>query len=163
MLHHVFLIILMVFAGQSLSAQSSIFIENKSHEGRIRKLNSDRQYTVFTSDSVYRYHKLGVVNDSTLSLISQTDAPALSIRIKDINYLKKEPKTGVFEVIAYTGAILLSITPVVWAFDGRDEALGTLQGAGLLAAVSVPVIVGKNAFKKKDMINHWTISVNKYN
>ena len=75
------------------------------------------------------------------------------------SFTESAPRTGFFEVVAYTSAILLTITPIVWIFDGGDEALGTLQGAGLLAGVSVPVILAKNIGKRKDVSNDWEIRI----
>jgi len=138
-------------------AQSKIYLQHQTKPHRQKQLSFKRDYTFQTYDTTYYNHRILAFTDTTLMIGKLIPGDTVLISMMDIIYLKKNKKVGVFEVSAYLGCILLTITPIVWAFEGNEAALGTLEGAALLAAFSVPVLLVKEIGRKKDTKNKWNI------
>ncbi|WP_373521837.1 hypothetical protein [Aquiflexum sp.] len=77
--------------------------------------------------------------------------------ISNIQTIVKNVNPGFFGFIGYLGVIMLSGTPVIWAFEGNKEALGMLEAAGGLMAISAPFILVKEIGRKKNMESKWKI------
>jgi hypothetical protein len=137
--------------------QSKIYLQHQRKPSRHKKISVNRDYTFQTSDSTYYRHRILSFTDSTLRIGANFPGDTALIYMTDIQSLRKNKKSGVFEVIAFTGLILLSVTPVVWAFEGGTAAIETLKGVGVLAAFSVPIILLKEIGRNKDTKNKWNI------
>ncbi len=138
-------------------SQSQIYLQHKEKPNRIKKIATERLYTFQALDTTYYDCRILGLSDSTEIIVLLSKDDTLLLPTSDILSLEKNKEIGVFEVTAYLGVILLAITPVVWAFEGGEAALGTLQGVGVLAACSVPFLLLKKIGKKKDTRNKWRI------
>ena len=157
MFHQGFLILIVCLLLIPGFSQSQIYLQHKAKPNRIKKISTERLYSFQTLDSTYYDCRILDLSDSSeiIILLSQDDTVLLPI--SDILSLEKNKEIGVFEVTAYLGVVLLAVTPVVWAFEGGEAALGTLEGVGVLAACSVPFLLLKKIGKKKDTRNKWRI------
>lgn len=141
----------------SALAQSNLYLQHQEKPSRHQKIKQKSKYNIITTDTVfYGYHLLKIENDELTIGRNETGSEEV-LHISDIQTLVKHVKGGVFEVIGTLGVIMLSITPVVWAFEGNEEALGTLNAAGWLVAISAPFIIAKEIGRKKDMKSKWKI------
>ena len=147
-------IILPVFV---MLGQSKIYLQHQKKPSRQKKISVNRDYTFQTSDSSYYRHQILSFTDSTLMIGTSFPGDTALLYMTDIQSLRKNKKFGVFEVTAFAGLILLTVTPVVWAFEGGTAAIETLKGVGVLAAFSVPVILLKEIGRNKDTKNKWNI------
>ena len=157
MLKYIFVILLVLLAPLSMWAQSKIYLQHQTKPGRQKKIAINRDYTFQTQESTYSHCRILEFTDSTLTATAQYPDDTVLLSLEDIYYLRKNKKFGVFEVTAYAGIILLSITPVVWVVEGGTAAIETLQGVGVLAAFSVPFLLMKEIGRKKDTKNKWRI------
>ncbi len=141
----------------SALAQSQLYFQHQEKPARHQKIKQKSKYNIITTDTVfYGYHLLKIENDELTIFRSETGSEEV-LHISDIHKIVKNVKYGVFEVIGTLGVIMLSITPVVWAFEGNVEALGTLNAAGGLLAISAPIIIAKEIGRKKNMKSKWKI------
>jgi hypothetical protein len=138
-------------------AQSNIYLQHQIKSNRQKKISINRDYTFHTADTIYYRTQILSWTESTLMIAANVQSDTIVLSIENIQYLEKHSKYAVFEITAYLGAILLSVTPVVWAFEGGQAAIGTLQGVGVLAAFSVPGLLLKRVGRKKDTKNKWSI------
>ena len=138
-------------------AQSNIYLQHQIKSNRQKKISVKRDYTFHTLDTTYYRNHILSYTDSTLMIADNFHSDTVVLSMVDIRYLEKNTKFAVFEVTAYLGLILLSVTPVVWAFEGNQAAKETLQGVGVLAAFSVPGLLLKEVGRKKDTKNKWKI------
>lgn len=137
--------------------QSKIYLQHQKKPNRHKKISVNQDYTFLTSDSSYYRYRILSFTDSTLMIGANFPGDTALIYTTDIQSLRKNKKFGIFEVTAFAGLILLSVTPVVWAFEGGTAAIETLKGVGVLAAFSVPVILLKEIGRNKDTKNKWDI------
>ena len=139
------------------SGQSKIYLQHRYKPNVQRKISPKRVYNINTSDSTfYSYHILAL-SDSTLKVNSDSRQDLRDIPVSDIEQLEKGKRYGVFELMGILGVIGLSITPVIWAVEGNEEALGMLEASGVLLASSVPIILLKDIGRKKDMRKKWKL------
>ena len=137
--------------------QSKIYLQHRDKPHVHRKISPKRVYRINTSDTIlYRYHILAL-SDSTLKVDSESRQDPRDIPVNDIELLEKTKKSGVFEVVGILGVIGLTITPIIWATEGSQEALGMLEASGVLLASSVPIILLKDIGRKKDMRKKWKL------
>lgn len=148
----IFIVLIFVIPGLS---QSKIYLQHKTKPDRQKKLSMKRDYTFQTYDTTYYKYRILAFTDSTLMIGKLFSGDTVLISMFDITCLTMNKKVGFFEVTAYLGCILLTISPIVWAFEGGEAALGTLEGAGLLAAFSIPVLLLKEVGRKKDTKIKW--------
>jgi hypothetical protein len=141
----------------SVTAQSRLFFQHQEKPGRQKKIDQKWDYNIVTMDTAFNsYHLLDIDNDNLI--ISQSESgDMVALKILDIKTIEKKIKFGVFDAIGTLGVIMLSITPVVWAFEGNQEALGTLEAAGGLLAISVPFLAIREIGRKKNMEYKWKI------
>jgi hypothetical protein len=135
--------------------QSRILLQHMNKPNVQRKISPKRVYNINTSDSTYHRYRILALSDSTLKIDSELREDPRDIPVTDIEQLEKVKKYGFFEVMGTLGVIGLTITPVVWAFEGNEEALGMLEASGVLLAGSVPIILLKDIGRKKDMRKKW--------
>jgi hypothetical protein len=138
-------------------AQSNIYLQHQIKSNRQKKISIKHDFTFHTADTIYYRTHILSYTDSTLMIAAKVQSDTIVLSIEDIQYLEKHPKYAIFGITAYLGAILLSVTPVVWAFEGGQAAIGTLQGVGVLAAISIPGLLLQNIGRKKDIKNNWSI------
>ena len=138
-------------------AQSDLYLQHQIKSNRQKKISLRHEYTFHTVDTVFYRARILSWTDTTLIVAAKIGSDTTVLTTGNIQYLEKHSKHAVFEVTAYLGVILLTVTPVVWAFEGGAAALGTLQGAGTLAAFSVPGLLVKTIGRKKDFKNKWSI------
>jgi len=138
-------------------AQSNIYLQHQIKSNRQKKISIKREYTFHTADTIYYRTQILSYTDSTLMIAANVQSDTIVLSIENILYLEKHSKYAVFGITAYLGAILLSVTPVVWAFEGAQAAIGTLQGVGVLAAISIPGLLLQDIGRKKDIKNKWSI------
>jgi hypothetical protein len=139
------------------SGQSNVYLQHRYKPNVQRKISPKRVYNINTSDSTfYSYHILAL-SDSTLKVNSESRQDLRDIPVGDIEQLEKVKNYGVFEVVGTLGIIGLTITPIIWATEGNDEALGMLEASGVLLASSVPIILLKDIGRKKDMRKKWKL------
>ena len=138
-------------------AQSRLFFQHQEKQSRHRKIKQNWNYTIVTIDTAfYRYHLLNIDNGN-LIISENKSKNVVVLNISDIHTIEKKVKYGVFDFIGTVGVIMLCITPIVWAFDGNEEALGTLEAAGGLLAISAPFLVLREIGRKKNMKRKWKI------
>ena len=139
-------------------SQNRLFLQYQENPLRQKNIKPKWQYTVIMKDTVfYGYHLVKLERDE-LTIADHQFGHELHVMVSDIKTLKKHSKSGVFNVVAYAGMIMLSITPVVWATEGGDEALGTLKAAGGLLAISIPFIFVMKLGSKKDLTSKWKLA-----
>ena len=157
MIKYGIIIFFAIFLPVNANAQSNIYLQHQIKSNRQKKISLKREYTFQTSDTTYYRTQIVSWTDSTLLVVTNVKNDTIVLSVENIQYLEKHSKHAVFEVTAYLGVILLSVTPVVWAFEGGQAALETLQGVGVLAAFSVPGLLLKTIGSKKDIKNKWSI------
>ena len=151
------LLVSMMFSFIPCISQSEIYLQHRYKPNRQKKINLNHSYTVQTIDSAYYRAKLTGYSKDSLTIYSEYADQYTNIAIDEVLYLEKLKKSHIFEVIATLGIIGLTITPIVWATEGNEEALGMLQASGVLLAASVPFVALKEMGRKKDTKSKWVI------
>ena len=138
--------------------QSKIYLQHRYKPNRQKQISPKKEYIIQTTETTfYNYHIISF-SDSTLNIRSGSKEDSREIPMNEIEQLEKAKSFGAFEVIATLGIIGLTITPIIWATEGNEEALGMLEVSGVLLAASVPVVLMKDIGRKKDMRNKWKLS-----
>lgn len=157
-------IIYLVFVALLLSyvtpgfGQSKLYFQHRDKPHRQKNISPKKEYTLQTTDTTfYRYRIISLSND-ILKINSSSMEDTLGIPVMNIEWIEREKDFAAFEVIGMLGVICLTITPVIWAVEGNEEALGMLEASGGLLAVSVPIILLKEIGRKKDMRKKWKIN-----
>jgi hypothetical protein len=157
MTKNIFIAFLLLSICISASAQSSLYFQYNEKPSRHQRIKQKWKYNIITNDTVFYGYHLLKIEDDELTIYRNETASEEVLHVSDIQTIVKNVKYGVFDVIGTLGVIMLSITPVVWAFEGNEEALGTLEAAGGLIAISAPFIVVREIGRKKDLKNKWKI------
>ncbi|WP_373492668.1 hypothetical protein [Aquiflexum sp.] len=149
-------IFLLTICGSAL-AQSVLYLQHQEKPSRHQKIKQKSKYNIITNDTVfYGYHLLKIESDE-LTIFRNESGSEEVLHISEIQTLVKNVNPGFFGFIGYLGVIMLSGTPVIWAFEGKEEALGMLEAAGGLMAISAPFIIAKEIGRKKNMKSKWKI------
>lgn len=138
-------------------SQSDIYLQQRLKPNRQKKISFKKEYEIQTADTIFYRHQISYFSDDTLLLSSNCCPQPFKLAFIDITYIEKSKKYGGFEIIATIGIIALSITPVIWATEGNDAALEMLEVSGVFLACSVPVLLLKEAGRKKDTKTKWKI------
>lgn len=139
--------------------QSKLYLQHRDKPNRQKKISPKKEYIIQTKDTTFYKYRIISFSDSTLKVGSELKKDFRDIPTKDIEQLEKAKKVGVFELIGTLGVIGLTITPIIWATEGNEEALGMLGASGVLLAASVPVILIKDIGRKKDLRKKWKIYI----
>ncbi|WPR70236.1 hypothetical protein SLW70_09790 [Flavobacterium sp. NG2] len=158
-----FLFFIMNFISMTISGQEKnlFLVHNKSNKVLIIKKNS--AIVLKTIDGQKTRGQLTAIDSMNLYL--QTNKKIISkIPIENIGLLKKDLLNNKkwTEPFAYTitiGLISLIITPIVWAFEGNKEALGTLELSGAMAAISTPALLVSLSKRKFNIEKDWRIEI----
>ncbi len=142
-------------------SQSALYLQHREKPDLQKKVSLKKEYKFKTSDTTLYRHRIASFSSDSLMLFSEHTSAFIKININDIYYLEKEKKYGAFEILGTIGMIALSITPVIWATEGNEEALGMLQVSGVFLACSAPFLAIKEIGRKKDTKNKWEICVSK--
>lgn len=140
-------------------SQSYIYLQHNLKPNRQKKISFKKEYKIQTSDSVFYRQQISYYSDDTLLISSRCCPQTLKLPFSDITSIEKSKKYGVFEVIGTIGIIALSVTPVIWATEGNEAALGMLEVSGVFLAASAPFLAIKEIGRKKDTKTKWKISV----
>ena len=139
--------------------QSKLYLQHRYKPNRQKNISLKKEYIFQTKDTTLYRYQITSFSDTSLKIRSRSKADSIQIPVIDIKRIEKAKKYGVFEVVATLGLIGLSITPVIWATEGSEEALGMLEASGFLLAVSVPILVIKEVGRKSDAKSKWIILV----
>jgi hypothetical protein len=140
-------------------SQSELYLQHKLKPNRQRKISFKKEYEIQTSDTIFYHHQISYFSDDTLLISSKCCPQSLKLPFSDITSIEKSKKYGVFEVIGTIGIIALSVTPVIWATEGNEAALGMLEVSGVFLAASAPFLAIKEIGRKKDTKTKWMIKV----
>ncbi|MEB2781294.1 hypothetical protein U3A58_12910 [Algoriphagus sp. C2-6-M1] len=157
MTKEIFITIYLLTNCVSLMAQSKLYLQHQEKPSRNQKIKQKSRYNIITTDTVfYGYHLLKIQNDE-LTIFGNESGSEEVLHISEIQTLVKNINPGFFGFIGYLGVIMLSGTPVIWAFEGNEAALGMLEAAGGLMAISAPFIIVGEIGRKKDLKSKWKI------
>lgn len=139
------------------SAQSQLYFQHQEKPSRHQKIKQKTKYTIITTDTVfYGFHLMKIDHDE-LTIFRNESGSEEVLKISDIQTIVKNVKSNFFGVMGTLGVIMLTVTPIVWVDEGGEEALGTLEAAGGLLAISAPFIIAKEIGRKKNMKEKWKI------
>jgi len=157
MTKEIFITIFIITICVSALAQSKLYFQHQEKPSRHQKIKQKSKYNIITTDTVfYGYHLFKIENDE-LTIFRNESGSEEVLHISDIQTIVKNTNSGFFGVPGYLGAIMLSTTPVIWAFEGKEEALGMVEAGGWLMAISAPFIIAKEIGRKKNMKSKWKI------
>jgi len=148
-----------MFSFDPCMGQSEIYLQHRSKPNRKKIINLNHTYTVRTIDSSYYHVKLSIYNKDTLILNCEGFNNSTDIAIDEVIFLEKVKKSYVLKAVATIGIIGLTISPIIWATEGNEAALGMLQVSGVFLAASVPFLIIKEIGRKKNTKNKWLISI----
>ena len=157
MTKEIFITIFIITICVSALAQSKLYFQHQEKPSRHQKIKQKSKYNIITTDTVfYGYHLLKIENDE-LTIFRNESGSEEVLHISDIQTIVKNDNSGFFGFLGYLGAIMLSTTPVIWAFEGKEEALGMVEAGGWLMAISAPFIIADEIGRKKNMKDKWEI------
>lgn len=157
MTKEIFITIFLLNTCISALAQSKLYFQHQEKPSRHQKIKQKSKYNIITNDTVfYGYHLLKMESDDLRINRNETGSEEV-LHISDIQTIVKNVNSGFFGIVGYLGVIMLSGAPVIWAFEGKEEALGMLEAAGGLLAISAPFIIADEIGRKKNMKDKWKI------
>ncbi len=149
--------VLFLFLSLGIQGQSRLYLQHQEKSHRQKDIRFKRNYTITTDNRTYRNYRLVSFTDSTITWTAKSDQDTVTVFLDQIQILRKEKKFLVFEITAMFSAIGLMITPLIWATEGGEEALGALEAFGTLLAVTVPVVLIREIGRNKNTRGKWKI------
>lgn len=144
-------------------AQDKIILQHQKRERKQKVLSLDKSYQYKLNDSTYHYGKIQSFDIGQITIMKY-DSVLVSMKIDEIELITRVKSQNTkwlepFGYIAFGAAMTVGAIPMLWLIEGGATALGALEFAGILTAVSAPPLLIGWRQERYNLKKRWRIEV----